>query len=156
MALADDIILRVPDQVLIEHTNQRDPSATAVDSTALTQAASDVTVWFETYAEEAYDSTVEIHVQVGIRATMSILRDYGGQIYGASTEWWERFEKDCERVRNTRARARIEPSTNSKLTPSDENPTGAPMKPWADDAFFDGLTLRRGGAGTIDPNDEGN
>lgn len=153
MSLSDDIIARVPEQTLIEHTNQRGSNAGSINTTALDQAATDVQTWFQTYAEEAYDSAAAIHVQVCIKGTMSLLRNFGGQIYGASADWWAAFKEDCTSVRATRARARIQPSTNSKLTPSDENQTGKPLRPWSDDRFFSGLTLRRGGEPGINPDD---
>ena len=153
MTLSTDIIARIPEQVLIEYTNQRDQNAGSINVTSLDLAATDVQTWFETYAEEAYDSTVAIHVQVCLKGTVSLLRNHGGQIFGASADWWEAFKGECDRVKATRARARFQPSTNSTLTPTQENRTGGRKRPWADDTYFDGLNLRRRGSPGIDPDD---
>lgn len=145
MSLSDDIIARVPKQVLVEHTNQRDAAAKAINTSFLGQVATDIQTWFETYAQESYSSSVAIHVQVCIRGAMSLMRDFGGHTFGASAEWWEKFEAACKAVKATRSRARLTPKNDSDLTPSDENTGTDEMRPWADDRYFDGMTLERGG-----------
>ena len=131
-ALAEAVTLRYPEQVLKELTNVRDPSATSVDSQRLEQAVTSVQVYFSTYAQESYDSTVGIHVEVGVRGVIALLQSWGGSAQGVSKIRWDAWLEEVKAVRDTRARARIEPATTSELTPSDEVDGGQEVRPFAD------------------------
>ena len=143
MALVDDIALRIPAQVLVELTNPDDNTATAQNSTNLAQAASSIQTYFETYAQEAYSSSVGIHVEVAVRGARDLMNEWGSGDRLGSAEFWDKFRFECFTVRDTRARARIVPDTNSELTPSDENPTSDELRPWADSTFFAPLHTNR-------------
>ncbi len=148
MALVDDVKLRVPGQTLIEVTNPRGgASPTAIDETKLSQACSSIEARFGIYAQETYSSSVAIHVELCVEGAVSLLRKWGGNTYAASKAWWGEFREECERVAASRARGRIEPSTDSETTPTEENPTGIALRPWADDSAFRGLVPRRPGGG---------
>ena len=143
MALIDDVELRIPAQVLVSITNPDDNTATGPKTSALILAVSDIQTYFETYAQEAYSSLVPIHALVCVKGVRELLSSRGGGDRMGSSEFWDKFRLECERVRDTRARARIVPSTNSQLTPSQENQTDGELRPWSDSTHFTPLHTRR-------------
>lgn len=144
MAISADVISRVPDAILIGLTNPRGGAApTSVGSTLLTRACDSIQTWFGTYAQETYDSTVAIHVEVAVKGVVALLKRWGAGEYALAAEDWAAFKSECETVRNTRARARIEPATTSELTPSDEVDGSAEVRPWADPDRYRGFLPRR-------------
>lgn len=136
MTLATEVQARVPAAVLVSLTNPRDADATTVNATTLAQACSSIEAWFGAYAQETYDGTVAIHLECAIKGVIGLLREWGGGHYEGSKSFWADFKAECETVRATRSRARVTPTTTSELTPSDENPTGAEMRPWSDDSAY--------------------
>jgi hypothetical protein len=146
MALADDVILRIPNQVLIENTNPRDPSATEIDTTLLAQAATSVQFRFQMYAQETYSSLNEYHVELAVHGVLGLLRIWGSGDWGSTKDLWEWFRSECAAYRSIGPRARIVPSTNSPLTPSNEEWPSTTIRPWSDDPqFYDILPNRRSG-----------
>jgi len=143
MALVDDVALRYPSQLLLELTNGRDATASSVDATVLAQAASSIEAYFQTYAEETYDGTVAIHLEIACKGVVGLLRQWSAGTYEGSREFWNDLKEECDRIKGTRSRARIVPSSNSQLAPTDENPTGERLRPWSDDTVFRGLVPRR-------------
>jgi hypothetical protein len=148
MTLATEVQARVPSAVLVALTNPRSPDATSINSTTLAQACTSIEAFLGTYAQETYDGTVPIHLEVAIKGVVGLLRLWGAGYYEGDKAFWEDFKSDCEAIAKTRARARITPTTNSDLTPSDENATGAEMRPWADDSGYRALLPRRVGSDT--------
>ena len=121
---------------LITLTNIRDRSATSVDTTAGEDAAQGVINLWPAYAQEAYDSTDDLHVEVGKRATIAMLWERGGTSSAiAKVEWDEVFSPDglISRVRRTGARGRQGPNSNSGVTQKSElTANGRRVRGWAD------------------------
>lgn len=144
MALADDVALRIPAAALLRLTNPEGGlTPTSQDSTKLAQACSSIEAYFARDAEETYDGTVAIHLEVAVRGVVGLLKEWGAGNHVGSKDFWDGFREECVRVKNTRSRARITPTTNSQLTPSEENPSGEEKRPWADDDLFRGLVPAR-------------
>lgn len=136
MALIDDVTARVPSAILIGLTNPRGGAApTSNNSTLLTQACTSIQTWFATYAQEAYDSTVGIHVEVCVKGVVALLKRWGAGEYALASEDWAAFKTECETVRSTRARARIQPRTTGVQVPTADDPNGKP--PFDDMRFRD-------------------
>lgn len=155
MALSDDVIARVPSGMLVALTNPRGGAApTSNDSGWLERACTSIQTWFETYAQEPYDSSVGIHVEVAVKGVVALLKTWGAGEYAMSAESWDAWRLECERVRETRSRGRIVPTTSSELTPSDEVSPGSTVRPWSDPAHLRGLVPGgRGVPSAYDPNE---
>ena len=121
---------------LITLTNIRDRSATAIDTTAGEDAAQGVINLWPAYAQETYDSTDDLHVEVGKRATIAMLWERGGTSSAiAKVEWDEVFSPDglISRVRRTSARGRQGPNSNSGVTQKAETTAnGGKIRGWSD------------------------
>jgi hypothetical protein len=146
MALIDEVTARIPSQVLIELTNPRDNSASSVETTILGKACDAVEAKFEVYAQESYDGDVTAIVEACVMGVVYQLRQWGSGISEVAEKGMTAFREECERIRGVRARAAITPTTDSKRTPSDENPTGGTLRPWADRDTFRGIRPRQPGA----------
>lgn len=134
MALSDDVQSRVPSAILIGLTNPRGGAApTSIGTTLLTQACSSIQTWFETYAQETYSSSVAIHVEVAVRGVVALLKRWGAGEYALASEDWAAFKSECETIRSTRARARIQPQTTGVQVPTADE---AGSKPPFDDTRF--------------------
>ena len=94
-------------------------------------------------AQETYDSTVTIHVEVAVRGVVALLQSWGGVATGVFTITWDAWKEECREMRGTRARARMLPVSTSVLTPSVEG-TGSTVRPAFDIAKFDALIPGRG------------
>lgn len=151
MSIATELAARYNSQQLIELTNSRDPSQTTVNTAVRDQACTSAQTWFETYTEEAYDSTVGIHVELVVEGVIALLQKWGGSSPTVGAVSWSAWKDDCRDMKSTRSRARITPTTNSELTPSDENPSGGTVRPWSDDREWSGLVPQRGGRDDVNP-----
>lgn len=149
MALSDDVQDRIPEQILIEHTNPRDPSATSIDTTLLTQATTSVQYRFQMYAQETYSSGNEYHVELAVHGTLALLRLWGAGDWSSTKDLWEWFRGECEAYKVIGPRARIVPSTNSPLTPSNEDWPAVTIRPWSDPLQFYDIIPRRA-QGTVE------
>jgi len=146
MALVDEVTARVPSQVLIELTNPRDSDETAADATKLAQAATSVQTRFAIYAEEAYSSSNDYHVELCVHGVVGLLQMWGSASWSSAKKFWEWFREECERYKAIGPRARIVPTTNSPYTPSNEEwDATEPIRPWSDDREFYDILSRRGG-----------
>jgi hypothetical protein len=123
---------------LLALTNIRDRTATAINATVGQSAAQAVIDLWPAYAQESYDAANPLHVEVGKRATIAVLWSRGGTSAEiARVEWAEVFGDGgmVEKVRNTGARARVGPVTNSGIQPSrDQTIDGRPVRGWSDPA----------------------
>ena len=121
---------------LITLTNIRDRAATSVDTTVGEDAALGVINLWPAYAQEAYDSTDDLHVEVGKRATIAMLWERGGTSSAiAKVEWDEVFSPDglIARVRRTGARGRQGPNSNSGVTQkTEQTASGGKYRGWSD------------------------
>lgn len=143
-ALATAVEDRYDAQILKELTNVRDPSQTSIDSTKLERACTSVQTYFATHAQEEYDATVDIHVEVAVRGVVALLQSWGGAAQGIARIKWDAWLEEVKAVRVTRARARVEPATTSQLTPSEEVDGGEEIRPWADRQHYRRLLPEQG------------
>lgn len=132
---------------LITLTNIRDRSATSVDTTVGQTAAQAVINLWPAYAQEAYDSTDALHVEVAEMAVIAMLWRRGGTSSTiAKVEWDEVFGADglIARVRRTNARARSSPQSNSGVTQKAETINGRNVRGWSDrESLPNGIAPRR-------------
>lgn len=99
MALADDVQSRIAAQRLKELTNDGSPTASSINLTILTNAASDIQADFELLSNENYNSTNPVHVAICVPAVMSKLYEYQGKISPLATESQTVFIAKCQRIR---------------------------------------------------------
>lgn len=127
-------------QALIELTNPRDPAASSIDTTVLQRACDDIESGeFRTYAQQAYDSTDRQHVNVACEGVVAILMKWGASARNLQRIEWGDWVARCRDLAAVSSRGRIEPSTSSELTPSDEVQGGETRRPWSDPENFEGL-----------------
>ena len=121
---------------LIALTNIRDRSAVAIDDTVGTEAANGVINLWPMYAQETFDVSDNMHLEVAVRGVIAMLWERGGSSAEiAKVEWDEVFSDDglMGRLRGTGARGRQTPSSNSGVTQKAEGTsTGARYRGWAD------------------------
>lgn len=112
-------------------TNPDDASATTTDATRLATACADAAVEFEAVAGVVLDPDNAYHVPAAVDAVLYVLLKNGGTLEGDSLEGAEkRFLASAERLAKTKGgRARVLPQTTSQLTPSEEAPNGAEVRP---------------------------
>lgn len=130
MALSDLVTARWSSDKLVRLTNP-DAPASAVDSARLAAACADAAAEFELLVGVPFDSTDAFHASAACDAVAWVLMKNGGTVQGDSLEAAEkRFFDAAERLALTRGgRARIAPTTNSLLTPSEEVPEGREVRP---------------------------
>jgi len=135
MALEDDVTARLPAQVILEATNPRDATATSNNATKLTNAVADIQEWFETYAQQEYDSTVTMHQMICVQGVRDLLNEYGSGDRVGSAEFWEKFRAKCvDFSERSIARGRIEPTGSSQTVHSTSDATT--IRPEFDDEQF--------------------
>jgi hypothetical protein len=121
---------------LISLTNIRDRTATTVNTSVGQQAAQDVIYLWPQYAQEEYDSTDNAQVLLAAMAVIALLWRRGGSSTSiAKVEWEEVFGPDglIANFKQTNARARSSPSTNSGVTQKAETDgRGGNVRGWAD------------------------
>ena len=121
---------------LIALTNLHDRDQDAIDDTAGTEAANGVINLWPMYAEETFDVSDNLHLEVAVRGVIAMLWERGGSSAEiAKVEWDEVFSDEglMGRLRGTGARGRQTPSSNSGVTQKAEGTsTGARYRGWAD------------------------
>lgn len=135
------------EQGLIELTGVRDPAQTSISDARGERACQSVINMWPMYAQETYDSTDSLHVEVAKEAVIAMLYRRGGTSQTiANTKWENVFGEGglISMLRKTNARSRQAPSTNSGLTHKRENATGGNKRPWASaEALPDGILPNR-------------
>jgi hypothetical protein len=120
---------------LLALTNIRDRTATSVNTAVGQSAAQAVIDLWPAYAQEPFDATDPLHLEVGKRATIAVLWSRGGTSAEiARVEWAEVFGDGgmVEKVRRTGARSRGGPATNSELVVSRDSQEGRAAYGWSD------------------------
>ena len=120
--LADAVEARYAAEVLRQLTNPYEPEAAAVDDTKLEAAAAEVEAWFPIYVQTTLDVTNAVHLGVAVDGVIMLLQKWGGAAQGVATMTREAWLEACREVRNTGARARFEPMTNSPEVPEEPAP----------------------------------
>lgn len=151
MALSDEVQARYSEQQLVELTNPRNPEATSIASAQLARACTAVEAYFGPFVHEVYDGTVQIHVEVAVAGVIAMLQRWGGSSASVGQIGWDAWRDDCERVRATRARARISPQAGGSRTPTPERPDddGRLLPPFDSEDFRD-FSLRSPAGGHED------
>ncbi len=122
--LADAVEARYSSEVLRQLTNPYEPEAVAIDDTKLEAAAAEVAGWFPIYVQAELDLTNAVHLSVAVDGVVMLLQKWGGTAQGVASITREAWLEACREVRNTSARSRIEPQTNSPEIP--EDPVSSP------------------------------
>lgn len=120
---------------LITLTNIRDRSAVTINSAAGESAAQGVIDLWPIYAQEAFDATNALHVEVGKFATIAMLWRRGGSASSiAKVEWDEVFGDggQLSKLRGTGSRGRAAPATNSGVQSLAEARHGRSVLGWSD------------------------
>lgn len=117
MSLRTDIGVRVPSFTLVQLTNNRDSSATAIDETLLTGVCDDVQGHIETSLGVGYRYTGipsrddRFHVAMATMGVLILLEMYT-TTDGARAQ--ARFDNWIGRMDKRRSRAVVQPNTNAK------------------------------------------
>lgn len=134
MPLLADFQARFSTQQRTEWSNPQASGATTPDTAQETRAAADAQADFEAVCGVAYLSSNATHVAAGVPLVMERLKLYAGQ----STQ--ELYQKLVDRLTNiyrlVLGRNRIEPTTDSLLTPTTDRVND---KPWSDRTIFNRL-----------------
>ena len=128
-------------QFLLNITNPTDPTATAIDTTRLSNACTDTEADFKIYSGIIYDDTVDTHVAVaveGVVAKLAIRTGTGGQFASTSHDAFIARLRDLALVTG---RDRISPRTDGILVPSSEQIGVEIVRPEFDRRRFDDLIL---------------
>lgn len=129
MALSDEVTARYSNELLVQLTRQGSLSETTVNSTRLAAACTDAEAEFETLAGVVFDVSIGKHLVAGLEGVLMFLHDRAQNGPDAEAHR-KKFEAKCEAIRLTiGGNARIMPTTNSLLTPSDEVAEGAEVRP---------------------------
>ena len=133
---------------LVTLTNQSDPSATAVVTATGEDAAQGVIDLWPAFAQEAYDASDALHVEVAKQGVIAMLWRRGGSAANiAEVRWEDVFSADglLSKVKRTGPRARQGPTTNSGVTQRAESVDGQNVRGWSDrESMPDGhIPLRR-------------
>lgn len=142
MTLATEVTTRYSDKFVRQLTNPDNAPQGSVDAARLALAVTDATAEFERLAASPFDLTNPHHVDVAVQGVILKLMERGGtHPAGDSAETIRgKFEKQCAALGSTQGgRTRVQPSTNSILTPSSEGDTGTIVRPEFDRKEFNGL-----------------
>tara|TARA_R100000808_G_scaffold20444_1_gene44198 strand:- start:746 stop:1186 length:441 start_codon:yes stop_codon:yes gene_type:complete len=139
MSLTLNVQNRYGTQFLVNLTNPTDPTATAIDTTRLSNACTDTEADFGVYAGIVYDDTVASHVAVaveGVVAKLAIRTGTGGQFAATAHETFIARLRDLALVTG---RDRVAPRTDGILVPSSEQIGDETVRPEFDRRKFDDL-----------------
>ena len=145
MSLSSQVTGRYSSVRMRQMTNPDNPSAASVDSTRLNYACDDVTGDFVTYAGLTYDDTDAQHVSVGVEGVIALLTVRMGTKGGDALV--EAYRKRLEQLRLTTSGDRIDPGTNTMLTPTNPGSDGQIVRPPFDTDNWRGVQ--------VDPPDQG-
>jgi hypothetical protein len=130
MALADEVKSRCAKR-LVQLTNPDDRDATTINATILGLAVDDIEAEFKVLAGVAYDNSNDTHVAYGFDGVVLKLLAYMGQSPSvAAFQSWK--DTVFNRLRLVTGNNRIKPESSSRLTPAQEAPDGAIVRPYFD------------------------
>jgi hypothetical protein len=138
MTLAAEVQSRYSVQQLKNWTNPLNPSATIVNTTLLNLACTDVTADFLNMAELAFDVANAEHLSVAVEGVVMKLRMWAGQLPD-ETARLDLWGKRLKSLRDTGPRRRVDPVTNSLLTPTVDDTSRGPVRPAFDKSVFEPL-----------------
>ena len=114
--LTTAVSARFRTQLLVQLTNQNDPTATSANSTVLGAAATDAAADFLTYTGTTYDETNAQHVRIAVLGVIAVLFQWAGQ-EGMDSRL-KAFRTACDEYARTNARARVTPLSDKELGPT--------------------------------------
>lgn len=132
MSLQSEVTSRVPNQTLVDLTNQKDTNATTVNTTILGLACTDVTAEFAVYANQTLDLTDARHVPVAVAGVLTTLREWLPAKPEGTDKDRERWIERCRSLARVTSRDRIAFTSSSELTPSEEVSGTETVRPYFD------------------------
>lgn len=130
MTLQSDVTARIEPQALIELTNRRDSSATSADTTYLAVVCDDVQGVLEVEMGVGYldpsleDRDQKFQKMMAAQGVLILLEMYASA-EGQKLE--TRYNRWLEALRARRRRRGIDPSTNAKSVPTEDQDTDVPV-----------------------------
>lgn len=115
---------RISSQLRVNWSNPQASSATSANTTLETLADTDVVGEFKKRGITP-DSTLDTHVTTAIQGIRARLMFYAGS--PGWQEEWQNFKEDVQLLAETTSRDRIQMTTNSLLTPSNDTAGDLPM-----------------------------
>ena len=133
---------------LITLTNIHDRSATSITTAVGEDAALGVINLWPIYAQVVYDSTNDLHVEIGKRAAIAMLWERGGSASVAAKQEGDEVFTDSvlNMLKRTGARGRQGPNSNSGVQQKSElTSSGGKVRGWSDRECLPGnyLPIRR-------------
>lgn len=116
MALSDEVIARYSSTRLKQMTNPGVQSPSAIDTTVLGLAATDVESDFTTYVGVAYDGTVARHVSVAVEGVIALLYLRGENAGSDADKRFDRYRERLIELSKVEGRDRLKPKTREVLT----------------------------------------
>lgn len=134
MSLQSEVTSRVPNQTLVDLTNQKNTDATTVNTTILALACTDVTAEFSVVANQTLDLTDARHVPVAVAGVLMTLREWLPARPESADKDRERWVERCRALARVTSRDRIQITSSSELTPSEEVTGTESVRPYFDPA----------------------
>ncbi len=141
MALWDEVKSRVSAVTLKQLTNVDLPAASSIDDTKGGYAATAAAAWFKRVSTATFDYTDADMLDIGIEATVWILRKWSGRLTQNLREDRETIEDSMRAYGTIGPRARITPKTTSPLTPTEEDANDTTVRPEFDNGRFDRVRM---------------
>ena len=142
MALIDRVKARVSTELLAQLTQKDSRQVSTVDDTVLNLAIDDVVADVAVFAGVTYDNDDARHVAYAVRGVLLYLRVNQGRTEGAYErlrDWQESMNRGLRLVTGNN---RFSIKSSSALTPSDEAPGGATVRPYFDERVIDDVVPR--------------
>lgn len=142
MALIDRVKARVPAEILKQLTQKDDRQPSTIDDTVLGLAIDDVVADFAVYSGVTYDNDDARHVAFAVPGVLHRLRFNQGRTKDATEKlegWWRSLD---EHLRLVTGNDRLHFKSTSALTPSEEAPNGATVRPYFDERVTDDVVPR--------------
>lgn len=141
MALWDEVVSRISPQTLKQLTNVDNQNASSIDNNQGTRAATAAAAWFKRVSTAAFDYTNADMLDIGVEATLWILRKWSGRLSQNLREDREVIEQSMRDYGSIGPRARVTPKTSSPLTPTEEDENNSTVRPEFDEHRFDRMRM---------------
>lgn len=153
MTIATELAARVPSDMLVQLTNQGDPSATTVNTSVRDAAIADASAEFELLTGLDLDETDTLHVAAMMTGVLCYLHEYRASEREHGERLRQRWERTLVQIAHARgSRRRVQPATSlTGLEPSTED-TGT--RPDHDRARYNDYVPKAPGAGSAAEDDD--
>jgi len=131
MALTDEVTTRLSTERLVALTNPDNVTSIIAPGARLTAAGADTEAEFRYYTGVIYDNSNALHVALAVDGVVIFLQKFmdNENINEAYQDWIRRLERF--RI-SEGGNQRILPDSTSELTPADERPDSAEVRPHFD------------------------